>query len=149
MKGHLRTFVALCFLIGLDACSLQDHVVPKQIKLSTPAFEYTDDFKMRFKVQADSLGDLPVTEYGILYLSFFRAENDTDYTPGSNTVRECNLISRLPWVLTISFTREMLSRGSTSFSTVPMHCFRMDRSRMETLRALHSNDSIYQNPQSK
>ncbi|WP_090381740.1 hypothetical protein [Dyadobacter sp. SG02] len=49
--------------------------------MSTPAFEYTGDFKMQFKVQVDTLGDLPVTEYGILYLSFFRASNDTDYTP--------------------------------------------------------------------
>lgn len=81
MKRDLRTFLALCFLVCLNACSLQDHVVPKKIKLSTPAFEFTDDFKMRFKVQVDSLGDLPVTEYGILHLSFFRAETDTDYTP--------------------------------------------------------------------
>jgi hypothetical protein len=73
--------LAFCFLLCLNACSLQDHVVPRKIKLSTPDFEYTTDFKMRFKVQVDSLGDLPVTEYGILHLSFFRASGDTDYTP--------------------------------------------------------------------
>ena len=81
MNCQLRIFLALCLLVCLNACSMQDHVIPKQVKLSTPAFEFTDDFKMRFKVQVDSLGDLPVTEYGILHLSFFRAENDTDYTP--------------------------------------------------------------------
>lgn len=82
MKCHLRMLLALCFLFSLNACSLQDHVVnPRKIKISTPAFEYTDDFKMRFKVQVDSLGDLPVTEYGVLHLSFFRASGDTDYTP--------------------------------------------------------------------
>ncbi|WP_353717301.1 hypothetical protein [Dyadobacter sp. 676] len=82
MKCDLRTFFALCLLVvGLHACTMQDHVAPRKIKLSTPEFEYTDDFKMRFKIQVDSLGDLPVTEYGILHLSFFRAQNDTDYTP--------------------------------------------------------------------
>lgn len=81
MKSQLRNFLVVCFLFSLNACSLQDHVEPQKLKLSTPAFDYSDDFKMRFKVQVDALGDLPVTEYGILHLSFFRADNDKDYTP--------------------------------------------------------------------
>lgn len=49
------------------------------LEIGTETVAYNDGWE--FKVRVDKLGDLPVTEHGILHLAFFRAENDHDYVP--------------------------------------------------------------------
>jgi hypothetical protein len=82
MKNKLQSaFSMLCFAICLflSGCSVQDHVIPEMLEIETETVAYNDGWN--FKVRADKLGDVPVTEHGILYLAFFRGSNDNDYVP--------------------------------------------------------------------
>ncbi|MCE7065765.1 hypothetical protein [Dyadobacter sp. CY326] len=82
MKNNLQSaswMLCLVICIILSGCSVQDHVIPEMLEIGTETVAYNDGWD--FKVRADKLGDLPVTEHGILHLVFFRAENDHDYVP--------------------------------------------------------------------
>jgi hypothetical protein len=82
MKNALRS-ASMISLLGifllLSGCSVQDHVIPEELTIATEVVKTGDGFN--FEIRADKLGDLPVTEHGILYLAFFRASGDTDYIP--------------------------------------------------------------------
>lgn len=82
MRNNLQSaswMLCLAIFLFLSGCSVQDHVMPQMLEIGTEAVAYNNGWN--FKVRADKLGDLPVTEHGILYLSFFRASDDHDYLP--------------------------------------------------------------------
>ncbi|KAA0992476.1 hypothetical protein [Dyadobacter aurulentus] len=82
MKNMLRStysMVLLAICSFLASCSLEDHVSPEPLRISTDSVMYNNGWD--FGVTAHEMGDLPTTEHGILYLAFFRASNDTDYVP--------------------------------------------------------------------
>lgn len=73
----LALIVAICLF--MSACSQQDHVIPELLAIKTENVTYNEGWD--FTIQTDKLGDLPITEHGILHLAFFRGSTDTDYTP--------------------------------------------------------------------
>ena len=82
MKNMLRFTYSIVFLAisgFLASCSLDDHVPPEALRISTDSVVYNNGWD--FGVTAHKMGDLPTTEHGILYLAFFRASNDNDYVP--------------------------------------------------------------------
>ncbi|MCE7061992.1 hypothetical protein [Dyadobacter sp. CY343] len=82
MKNIFRsTYLIAVLVIGgfFASCSLQDHVTPEPLRITTDSVRYNNGWN--FGVRAYEMADLPVTEHGILYLAFFRASNDHDYVP--------------------------------------------------------------------
>ena len=74
MKNNLQSafwMFSLVLGIFLSGCSLQDHTIPEMLEIGTEPVAYNEGWN--FKVRADKLGDVPVTEHGVLYLAFFRA----------------------------------------------------------------------------
>lgn len=80
MKKYIQlSAVILMLALSFTGCTLKDHVPQEKLELNTMPVEFNNGWE--FNVEAVKLGDLPVKEYGILYLSFFRASSDNDYVP--------------------------------------------------------------------
>jgi hypothetical protein len=80
-KNILSAFLLLCFTISffLLSCSGKEQINTEMLEIETEAVAYNEGWN--FTVRADKLGALPVTEYGILHLSFSRGSTDRDYVP--------------------------------------------------------------------
>lgn len=110
MSRHLTklsTLLSLSALLLFAACT--DHEIETKITKVTTLKSFGND---GYQIQADEIGDQPVTEYGIAYTAYFRGQGGHNMLP---TVSDRKVVFDNPIVKGLNQFKGIVPNGGQTF----------------------------------